>query len=384
MAENNNNIERETVWPSDDGFAIDSSHYIPDDKLSAKEAEEIDNEINEAMSSSYEEGDLGPSHDDAEYGLDDGELDEINESFEANEDLAYDDIITIPKGTVLMRYSDAHSNDKTDTGRFLTDPGTSKEQLALDPSKEYTAHYYKVESDIDVHAGTARSWFGEEGGGVQYKLTGDERINTLQGIDENGISDETNDAKISECNENGEPIERKQPDNTNPDNAEKAKTPFYEKEGFQKGVVCITTIAGLLGSFSNAKDRPNSVDPNNAFNERPNISITIDNNNFISMDDMLEDMGFSLENQESDNKEYTYLDALIDVGQTIEEVGKDEGNLYEYVKNENSHEDDEALDILSDELESLYGDNPPEDIEESTTIDTPDIPDVVDTDESIR
>ena len=74
MAEDNNNIERETVWPSDDGFAIDSSHYIPDDKLSAKEAEEIDNEINEAMSGSYEEGDLGPSHDDAEYGLDDGEL----------------------------------------------------------------------------------------------------------------------------------------------------------------------------------------------------------------------------------------------------------------------------------------------------------------------
>ena len=360
----NNDVEQKTIWPSNDGFALDDTHYVPSDELSNDNELSIDelNDIDDFLTDNYEEGDLGPSHDDAEYGLNDGELDSINDALEADEGLAYEDVITLPKDTVLMRYVDA--NKTTDTGEFLTQPGTSKEQLALDPSRDYQAHYYKLDSDLDVHAGTARSWFGEEGGGVQYKLTDNERVNTLQGLDENGNPVEGGKSVITECDEHGEPIDKSE----HTDKSAKDTTPFYEKEGFQKVITFATAAVGLATAAINAKDMPNKIDMNDAINDRPSISITIDNKNINSDDisEMLEDMGYSLDdNEQQDINEYSLDDALIDAGQAIDDLGSDEDNLYEMLKDEHNP-DDEEMDILNSEIDSLYGDNPDEQ-EDNTT-----------------
>ena len=87
----NNDVEQKTIWPSNDGFALDDTHYVPSDELSNDNELSIDelNDIDDFLTDNYEEGDLGPSHDDAEYGLNDGELDSINDALEAEEGLAH-------------------------------------------------------------------------------------------------------------------------------------------------------------------------------------------------------------------------------------------------------------------------------------------------------
>jgi hypothetical protein len=70
------------------------------------------------------------------------------------------------------------------SGRFLAPVGTQFKQRSLPPQSLNTCEYekgvkmpygyyrYKVEKEIPVFSGSSAKWFGQPGGGIQYKIDG--------------------------------------------------------------------------------------------------------------------------------------------------------------------------------------------------------------------
>ena len=79
-------------------------------------------------------------------------------------------IETVPleKGTLIDRYN--HRPPDADNGSFFSPPGTPFEQRAL-PIYEADQYHtiYRVKEPFEVQSGKAAPWFGEAGGGIQYK-----------------------------------------------------------------------------------------------------------------------------------------------------------------------------------------------------------------------
>ena len=69
-------------------------------------------------------------------------------------------------GTKIDRYGGAQK------GEFLSPQGTPFEQRSLpaghQATKEY--HQYEVVKDLPVQAGKSAPWFGQPGGGTQFRL----------------------------------------------------------------------------------------------------------------------------------------------------------------------------------------------------------------------
>jgi len=60
----------------------------------------------------------------------------------------------------------------TDAGTFMTDAGTSAYEAALPPDKWGTLpSYYRVVIPFGANTGTAASYYGLPGGGIQYVLS---------------------------------------------------------------------------------------------------------------------------------------------------------------------------------------------------------------------
>lgn len=73
---------------------------------------------------------------------------------------------TLPRGYVLDRKG-------SERGEFLAPAGTPIEKRSLDPvGRSAPLHRYKVVSPVDVDWGMARPYFGQPGGGLQFKIPG--------------------------------------------------------------------------------------------------------------------------------------------------------------------------------------------------------------------
>ncbi len=72
---------------------------------------------------------------------------------------------TLPKGTIIDRYGKP-------SGQFVAPDGTPFPQRSLPPGSEKAPYKrYEVLQDIEnVQEGTAAPWFGQPGGGTQYRL----------------------------------------------------------------------------------------------------------------------------------------------------------------------------------------------------------------------
>ncbi len=69
----------------------------------------------------------------------------------------------MPVGALLDRYGH-------DTGRYLAKEGTPYEKRALPKNTDKSNyHVYKILKPLPVLSGKATAWFGEPGGGIQYK-----------------------------------------------------------------------------------------------------------------------------------------------------------------------------------------------------------------------
>ena len=72
-------------------------------------------------------------------------------------------------GKIIDRYSEFVGVN--DTGRFAANKGTSFGKRSLpDNYKDFPLTKYKVLKTINVKAGKAAPWFGQSGGGMQYRL----------------------------------------------------------------------------------------------------------------------------------------------------------------------------------------------------------------------
>ena len=169
---------------------MDANHYVPRDDLTADEWADIQADI--------------AVWDEAEGYVDDEPSPLDAEKYDS-------DVITLPAGTILMRYGDEH-------GTFLTDPGTTIDQCAL-PRDQYEVSYYLLNEPMDVHAGTASPWFGKEGGGAQYK--------TIEGKTPLDLIDS---GVFSRCDVDGNRLDAAdtaKPDGTGAD----TKESFFQAEG---------------------------------------------------------------------------------------------------------------------------------------------------------
>ena len=158
-----------TIWPSHKGYAIDENHYIPDDNMNNVQEEEIwsgmepdDDFWDEDMDELY------PGASDYTQEQEETRA-EVEETYvEAEEDA--DDVVTLQKGTVVMRYG------YSETSKSFTDVGMTRSECGLDENSDFhrEEYYFRLEEDIQVHRGTARAWepFNAEGGAPQYEMLG--------------------------------------------------------------------------------------------------------------------------------------------------------------------------------------------------------------------
>ena len=179
--------ESEIEWPSNKGFSLDANHYVPLDSLTDKEERIIQKDIDRYNRFNDIESNHEFSNPD---GISNDLIEKANSQLETDESLD-SDVVTLPKGTILMRYG------SPERGQFLTEPDTSIDKLSL-PDGERSIHYYKLEQPLDVHVGTARSWFGKEGGGNQYMLLGNTTVMDLLGRNEKGERDEDKPIVLSD------------------------------------------------------------------------------------------------------------------------------------------------------------------------------------------
>ena len=318
-----------TQWPSDSGFEMDRDHYIPRDDFTDSD----DKDLSILLDKYYD--DIAHVED---AGHEDSIIAEANDYLESHEELE-SDVVTLPEGKVLMRYVDAASDRETDTGKYFTEPGTPVEELALKPDAEYEAHYYKLNEPVDVHAGAARSWFGEEGGGVQYKLLGNLGVNDLKGLDDHGEPVEGKPILVSECDENGELIDNKPEEKTEP---------LHNRSIFQKAFATISFITGLTSGMADAKKMPNKTDMHDILPDTSQAVMKDNKETDIDLTRALHDCGYETKGMEpADDEKRTLADLVIDAGQLIKSMGSDE---------------DEAIDYSDDEILSSYlneTDSPP-------------------------
>lgn len=75
--------------------------------------------------------------------------------------------VILSKGTRLIRFGEniKYIND----GRFFSSPGTSYEQFSL-PYTPTVMREYEVLQDVLSYKGIASPWFGQPGGGIQYRF----------------------------------------------------------------------------------------------------------------------------------------------------------------------------------------------------------------------
>jgi len=91
-----------------------------------------------------------------------------NGKWPPNDGFKSKEVITLKKGTSIDRYD---GDDPTkDRGKFASPTGADFSSRALPEKDKNRPQYdYTVEEDIEVTAGEAIPWFGQEGGGTQYK-----------------------------------------------------------------------------------------------------------------------------------------------------------------------------------------------------------------------
>ena len=81
--------------------------------------------------------------------------------------------ITLKAGTVIDRYG-------WPNGSYASPKGVSYENRALSRTTTQAYYVYQVVKDIEnVQAAEVASWFGQPGGGIQYKLP--KKISELEG-----------------------------------------------------------------------------------------------------------------------------------------------------------------------------------------------------------
>ena len=75
--------------------------------------------------------------------------------------------VILSKGTRLIRFGEniKYIND----GRFFSSPKTSYEQFSL-PYTPTVMRKYEVLQDVLSYKGIASPWFGQPGGGIQYRF----------------------------------------------------------------------------------------------------------------------------------------------------------------------------------------------------------------------
>lgn len=82
-------------------------------------------------------------------------------------------ISEIPKNSTIDRFGgriDSRSGEFIDTGRYTSPAGTHYGARALPPrTNNGIFKQYEVLKGIPAEAGEATAWFGESGGGLQYK-----------------------------------------------------------------------------------------------------------------------------------------------------------------------------------------------------------------------
>ena len=73
--------------------------------------------------------------------------------------------IILPKGTIVSRYG-------PNRGAYVSPVGTSTEARALDKwtREENQLHTFELKKDVVCYKSIVAPWFGQKGGGIQYKL----------------------------------------------------------------------------------------------------------------------------------------------------------------------------------------------------------------------
>lgn len=73
---------------------------------------------------------------------------------------------TLPRGMIISRYGNNY-------GRYVSPDGTTIEERALakDARIQNELHRFKLAKDVECIKGVIASWFGQAGGGIQYKFS---------------------------------------------------------------------------------------------------------------------------------------------------------------------------------------------------------------------